>query len=93
MLLFGLIWFPKFTVPVQVQSVSLLMLISVSVCLQDYLMTHMYGNAARDDLWNKFSEVRSEASPGCETSLHEQESSLGSVNGELMSEIVCVQPT
>uniref|UniRef100_A0A673GJ08 Aminopeptidase n=1 Tax=Sinocyclocheilus rhinocerous TaxID=307959 RepID=A0A673GJ08_9TELE len=23
----------------------------------DYLMTHMYGNAARDDLWNKFSEV------------------------------------
>ncbi|XP_016135429.1 thyrotropin-releasing hormone-degrading ectoenzyme-like [Sinocyclocheilus grahami] len=20
-------------------------------------MTHMYGNAARDDLWNKFSEV------------------------------------
>jgi len=25
--------------------------------LQDYLMTHMYGNAARDDLWNKLSEV------------------------------------
>uniref|UniRef100_A0AAR2LVX5 Aminopeptidase n=1 Tax=Pygocentrus nattereri TaxID=42514 RepID=A0AAR2LVX5_PYGNA len=24
---------------------------------QDYLMTHMYGNAARDDLWNKFSEA------------------------------------
>ncbi|KAI4887329.1 hypothetical protein NFI96_006293 [Prochilodus magdalenae] len=23
----------------------------------DYLMTHMYGNAARDDLWNKFSEA------------------------------------
>ncbi|XP_016349241.1 thyrotropin-releasing hormone-degrading ectoenzyme [Sinocyclocheilus anshuiensis] len=25
--------------------------------LNDYLMTHMYGNAARDDLWNKFSEA------------------------------------
>uniref|UniRef100_A0A673FFY7 Thyrotropin-releasing hormone-degrading ectoenzyme-like n=1 Tax=Sinocyclocheilus rhinocerous TaxID=307959 RepID=A0A673FFY7_9TELE len=25
--------------------------------LTDYLMTHMYGNAARDDLWNKFSEA------------------------------------
>ncbi|KAG5830627.1 hypothetical protein ANANG_G00312680 [Anguilla anguilla] len=25
--------------------------------LNDYLLTHMYGNAARDDLWNKFSEV------------------------------------
>ncbi|TRZ00841.1 hypothetical protein DNTS_027624 [Danionella cerebrum] len=25
--------------------------------LNDYLMTHMYGNAARDDLWNKLSEV------------------------------------
>ncbi|XP_051544822.1 thyrotropin-releasing hormone-degrading ectoenzyme-like [Myxocyprinus asiaticus] len=25
--------------------------------LNDYLMTHMYGNAARDDLWNKMSEV------------------------------------
>lgn len=24
---------------------------------QDYLRTHMYGNAGRDDLWNKFSEV------------------------------------
>lgn len=59
MLLFGLISFPKFTIPVQVQFISLPILISVSVCLQDYLMTHMYGNAARDDLWNKFSEVRS----------------------------------
>ncbi|KAF7694107.1 thyrotropin-releasing hormone-degrading ectoenzyme-like isoform X2 [Silurus meridionalis] len=25
--------------------------------INDYLMTHMYGNAARDDLWNKFSEA------------------------------------
>ncbi|XP_039617849.1 thyrotropin-releasing hormone-degrading ectoenzyme-like [Polypterus senegalus] len=25
--------------------------------LKDYLITHMYGNAARDDLWNKFSEA------------------------------------
>ncbi|KAJ8411239.1 hypothetical protein AAFF_G00172450 [Aldrovandia affinis] len=25
--------------------------------LNDYLLTHMYGNAARDDLWNKFSEA------------------------------------
>ncbi|XP_016095468.1 thyrotropin-releasing hormone-degrading ectoenzyme-like [Sinocyclocheilus grahami] len=25
--------------------------------LNDYLMTHMYGNAARDDLWNKLSEA------------------------------------
>uniref|UniRef100_A0A671N7K5 Aminopeptidase n=1 Tax=Sinocyclocheilus anshuiensis TaxID=1608454 RepID=A0A671N7K5_9TELE len=25
--------------------------------LNDYLMTHMYGNAARNDLWNKFSEA------------------------------------
>ncbi|KAJ8249670.1 hypothetical protein COCON_G00228860 [Conger conger] len=25
--------------------------------LNDYLLTHMYGNAARDDLWNKFTEV------------------------------------
>ncbi|MBN3324836.1 TRHDE protein, partial [Atractosteus spatula] len=25
--------------------------------LNDYLITHMYGNAARDDLWNKFSEA------------------------------------
>ncbi|KAL4641471.1 thyrotropin-releasing hormone-degrading ectoenzyme-like [Arapaima gigas] len=25
--------------------------------LNDYLRTHMYGNAARDDLWNKFSEA------------------------------------
>uniref|UniRef100_A0A8C1PHQ6 Aminopeptidase n=1 Tax=Cyprinus carpio TaxID=7962 RepID=A0A8C1PHQ6_CYPCA len=41
----------------QVQLISLPILISVSVCLQDYLMTHMYGNAARDDLWNKFSEA------------------------------------
>uniref|UniRef100_A0A8C1ZI28 Aminopeptidase n=1 Tax=Cyprinus carpio TaxID=7962 RepID=A0A8C1ZI28_CYPCA len=40
-----------------VQLISLPILISVSVCLQDYLMTHMYGNAARDDLWNKFSEA------------------------------------
>lgn len=82
MLLFGLIWFPKFTVPVQVQFISLPILISVSVCLQDYLMTHMYGNAARDDLWNKFSEVRFYASSRCETSIHEQESALGSVSVE-----------
>lgn len=25
--------------------------------LNDYLITHMYGNAGRDDLWNKFSEA------------------------------------
>ncbi|XP_023696332.1 thyrotropin-releasing hormone-degrading ectoenzyme-like isoform X2 [Paramormyrops kingsleyae] len=25
--------------------------------LNDYLRTHMYGNAGRDDLWNKFSEA------------------------------------
>ncbi|XP_065130822.1 thyrotropin-releasing hormone-degrading ectoenzyme-like [Paramisgurnus dabryanus] len=25
--------------------------------LNDYLMTHMYGNAARDDLWNKLSQA------------------------------------
>ncbi|XP_062863307.1 thyrotropin-releasing hormone-degrading ectoenzyme-like [Trichomycterus rosablanca] len=25
--------------------------------INDYLVTHMYGNAARDDLWNKFSEA------------------------------------
>ncbi|XP_035280469.1 thyrotropin-releasing hormone-degrading ectoenzyme-like [Anguilla anguilla] len=25
--------------------------------LNDYLLTHMYGNAARDDLWNKLSEA------------------------------------
>ncbi|XP_026072631.1 thyrotropin-releasing hormone-degrading ectoenzyme [Carassius auratus] len=50
--------------------------------LNDYLMTHMYGNAARDDLWNKFSEVRFYASSGCETSIHEQESLLGSVSVE-----------
>uniref|UniRef100_A0A8C1PC46 Aminopeptidase n=1 Tax=Cyprinus carpio TaxID=7962 RepID=A0A8C1PC46_CYPCA len=51
--------FPKGLVMLllQVQLISLPILISVSVCLQDYLMTHMYGNAARDDLWNKFSEA------------------------------------
>ncbi|XP_041114143.1 thyrotropin-releasing hormone-degrading ectoenzyme-like [Polyodon spathula] len=27
------------------------------VGLNDYLITHMYGNAGRDDLWNKFSEA------------------------------------
>lgn len=26
-------------------------------------MTHMYGNAARNDLWNKFSEVRFQSFP------------------------------
>lgn len=25
---------------------------------QDYLLSHMYGNAARDDLWRKLSQVR-----------------------------------
>ncbi len=81
MLLFGLIWFPKFTVPVQVNLSSN---IDFALCLfsQDYLMTHMYGNAARDDSWNKFSEVRFYTSYGCETSIHEQESALGSVNVE-----------
>lgn len=26
--------------------------------LQDYLLSHMYSNAARDDLWSKLSQVR-----------------------------------
>lgn len=30
----------------------------VIVChFQDYLLSHMYSNAARDDLWNKLSQV------------------------------------
>lgn len=28
-----------------------------SLCFQDYLLSHMYGNAARDDLWSKLSQV------------------------------------
>lgn len=35
--------------------------------LQDYLLSHMYANAARDDLWSKLSQVsftwRLEGSP------------------------------
>lgn len=27
------------------------------VRLQDYLLSHMYANAARDDLWSKLSQV------------------------------------
>uniref|UniRef100_A0A672FBH4 Aminopeptidase n=1 Tax=Salarias fasciatus TaxID=181472 RepID=A0A672FBH4_SALFA len=31
------------------------------LCFQDYLLSHMYGNAARDDLWRKLSQaMRSE---------------------------------
>lgn len=34
------------------------------VCLQDYLLSHMYANAARDDLWSKLTQVSSTCEAG-----------------------------
>lgn len=34
------------------------------VRLQDYLLSHMYANAARDDLWSKLTQVSSTCETG-----------------------------
>lgn len=34
------------------------------VRLQDYLLSHMYANAARDDLWSKLTQVSSTCGAG-----------------------------
>lgn len=34
------------------------------VRLQDYLLSHMYANAARDDLWSKLTQVSSTCEAG-----------------------------